>query len=191
MRIISGEWRGKRLHLPPAEYTRPTTDRAKQALFNVLTNHLKTFEDLTVLDAFAGSGSLGLECLSRGATRVLFCENNVKTRLILFKNIADVRAQDRSSVYIDVCELPSADDPVHLVFLDPPYGVYALPTVIHGLYRKGYIDTKTYVALEVQKNTLPLTLKEHAECLFHKSYGLSDISLWVNIIDHNYPSLLM
>jgi 16S rRNA (guanine966-N2)-methyltransferase len=87
LRIISGRWRQHRLHLPPPSVTRPTTDRAREALFNILAHGCGLdFEGLTVLDAFAGSGSLGLESLSRGAQFVYFMENNPQVLKVLNPN---------------------------------------------------------------------------------------------------------
>ena len=78
MRIIAGEWRGRKLVAPPGDLTRPTADRTRETLFNMLASRIGSFEGLAVLDLFAGSGALGLEALSRGAASCLFVEQDVK-----------------------------------------------------------------------------------------------------------------
>ncbi|MCR9180947.1 MAG: RsmD family RNA methyltransferase, partial [Erythrobacteraceae bacterium] len=76
MRIVAGEWRGRKLVAPKGEATRPTADRMRETLFSMLTSRLGSFEELTVADLFAGSGALGLEALSRGAGSCLFVEQD-------------------------------------------------------------------------------------------------------------------
>src|SRR5215218_9226416 len=123
MRIIAGEFRGRRL-LPPegTDVTRPVTDRVKQSLFDILSPHL---EDARVYDLFAGTGSMGLECLSRGAAHVTFFEADRSAVQRLKKNIAAVGASDRSEVVAgDLFRWFGATDPAvkaAVVFLDPPY----------------------------------------------------------------------
>ena len=89
MRIVAGKWRGQTLRQPPESITRPTTDRVREALFSALESRID-FEGLRVLDAFAGSGALGLEALSRGAEHVTFCEMNGKVLPVLKKNVASL-----------------------------------------------------------------------------------------------------
>ena len=88
LRIISGKWRQQKLKLPSALTTRPTTDRVRESLFNILAHHYHLqFEGLKVADLFAGSGVLGLECLSRGVQDACFIENNFSVLKILKENI--------------------------------------------------------------------------------------------------------
>jgi 16S rRNA (guanine966-N2)-methyltransferase len=122
MRIIAGEHRGRRLLAPEGDATRPITDRVKQSLFDILAPRI---ESATVYDCFAGTGSMGLECLSRGAERAIFIETDRSAIARLRKNIAAIREERRSQViptdvfryFADKTPLPLAD----LVFLDPPY----------------------------------------------------------------------
>ena len=90
MRIVAGAWRGQPLKQPPENITRPTTDRVRQALFSAIESRVD-FEGLRVLDAFAGSGALGLEALSRGAAHATFCEVNGKVLHVLKANVAAMR----------------------------------------------------------------------------------------------------
>ena len=120
MRIIAGAWRGRPLLSPPGLATRPTSDRAREALFSMLQSRLGSFEDLHVVDLFAGTGALGLEALSRGAARCTFVETDRVAIDTLRRNVAKLGAEDRADVrQQDATRI--AGGPYHLVFLDPPY----------------------------------------------------------------------
>lgn len=123
MRIIAGEFRGRKLLPPEGDVTRPVTDRVKQSLFDILTPHI---EGAAVYDCFAGTGSMGLECLSRGAAHATFFENNRSAAGRLRRNIETLGVGDRSAVVTqDIFRWPPGEDgprpTVDLVFLDPPY----------------------------------------------------------------------
>ncbi len=124
MRIIAGEFRSRVL-LPPedAATTRPITDRVKQSLFDILTPLL---EDAVVYDCFAGTGSMGLECLSRGATRAHFFEADRSALQRLKKNIASLAVEARSTVvpgdiFKFFANAPPPQQKATVIFLDPPY----------------------------------------------------------------------
>ena len=121
MRIIAGEFRGRRIEAPPGLTTRPMLDRVREAMFSTLQRRLP---DAVVLDLFAGSGSLGLEALSRGARAVRFVERGAPALAALRKNVETLRARNRIEIVVgDALKptswLPSAD----MVFLDPPYAM--------------------------------------------------------------------
>lgn len=122
MRIIAGEFRGRKLLAPVGDATRPITDRVKQSVFDILTPLL---DGAVVYDCFAGTGSMGLECLSRGAGHVSFFESERSAADRLRANIRTLGVQDRSSVVtVDLFKwFASAQTrgEVTLVFLDPPY----------------------------------------------------------------------
>lgn len=120
MRIIAGQWRGRPLLSPPGLSTRPTSDRAREALFSMLQSRLGSFEDLNVADLFAGTGALGLEALSRGAARCTFVESDRAAIEALRKNVAKLGAEDRADIrQQDAARV--AGGPFHLVLMDPPY----------------------------------------------------------------------
>ena len=123
MRIIAGEFRSRQILAPENDTTRPITDRAKQSLFDILTPHI---EGAIVYDCFAGTGSMGLECLSRGAAHVAFFEADRSAATRLRKNIASLGVQSRSTVINhDLFKwfgTSDAKNPANLAFLDPPYG---------------------------------------------------------------------
>jgi 16S rRNA (guanine966-N2)-methyltransferase len=120
MRIIAGEWRGRRLVVPPGRDVRPTSDRVREALFSILG----PLHGAAVLDLFAGSGALGLEALSRGAERAVLVERAPAALKAIAANVqalsapADVRDRD---VLAFVRDASVASGPYDLVFLDPPY----------------------------------------------------------------------
>ena len=121
LRIGAGQFKGRILKLPPSSLTRPTSDRLREAVFNILSNHIN-LNDIRVLDAFAGSGAMGLEALSRGASQVVFCENQPKVTAILKQNIFAILKTSHHQVklHLDLFKLRT-DKPFDLVFLDPPY----------------------------------------------------------------------
>ena len=122
MRIIAGQFRGRRLLPPETDATRPVTDRVKQSVFDILT---PIIPDAIVYDCFSGTGSMGLECLSRGAARVTFFEANRSAAARLRSNIATLRVEDQSTVITaDLFrwfDEPKNQGKASLVFLDPPY----------------------------------------------------------------------
>ncbi len=130
MRIIGGERRGLLLadvgEGDPAAHLRPTSDRVREAIFNLLTNSLaeNPVPGARVLDLFAGTGALGLEALSRGAARVAFVDDGLKARALLRANIEKMQAMGTTDVWRrDATRLgPNRGAPYTLIFLDPPYG---------------------------------------------------------------------
>jgi 16S rRNA (guanine966-N2)-methyltransferase len=123
MRIISGTLRGRRLHSPKGtDKTRPLPDRVRTALFNMLKGH---FEGQTFFDAFAGTGSFGIEALSRGAERCVFVERDKEVARILTQNIEEFGLGDRAEVFqgdaLGAGALSRCPSPVHVALFDPPY----------------------------------------------------------------------
>lgn len=121
MRIISGICRGRKLNTLEGDNTRPTADRVKESVFNILGTSII---DKNVLDLFAGSGNLGLEALSRGAASCVFVDSSKAAMKIIEKNIEACRFQEKSKTYL--AEFRSVISRFHkgqfdLVFLDPPY----------------------------------------------------------------------
>jgi 16S rRNA (guanine966-N2)-methyltransferase len=121
VRIIAGEFRGRRIEAPPGMATRPMLDRVREAMFSTLQTR---FPDAVVLDLFAGAGSLGLEALSRGARRVRFVERGAPALEALKKNVAALRVGHRVEIIVaDALKAPSWGPAADVVFLDPPYAM--------------------------------------------------------------------
>ena len=133
MRVIAGEYKGRNLKAPQGSNTRPTTDRVRESLFSTLASARGGFEDAVVLDAFAGSGALGIEALSRGAAFAVFCEHNRAALQALQSNLEFVEASRVNLVAGDVTKRTlRAPRPFDLLFFDPPYA-YPAETVIQIL----------------------------------------------------------
>lgn len=126
MRIVGGEFRGRNLSAPRSSAIRPTTDRARESLFNILAHsYPEMLDGSRVLDLFAGTGALGLEALSRGARFVLFVENSVEGRALLRTNVETLGVQGHSKIFRrDATALGARGsvEPFDLVLADPPYG---------------------------------------------------------------------
>lgn len=129
MRIVGGRYRGRRLAAlgkgDPAAALRPTTDRVRESLFNILQGGRfgDPVTDAVVLDLFAGTGALGLEALSRGATQVTLVESGRKGQALIADNIRMLGCADAARLLTcDARRLPQAQHPATLIFLDPPYG---------------------------------------------------------------------
>ncbi|MGC6399326.1 16S rRNA (guanine(966)-N(2))-methyltransferase RsmD [Sphingomonas sp. FW199] len=150
MRIIAGQWRGRRLATPRGDTTRPTADRTREALFSMLTSRLGSFDGLAVADMFAGSGALGFEALSRGAATCLFVEQDrdalsaIRDNATMLNIRADIRAQS-------VMALGPAPAPLDLVMMDPPYGTGAGAVALDKLNRLGWIADATWISIETER----------------------------------------
>jgi 16S rRNA (guanine966-N2)-methyltransferase len=149
MRVISGEWRGRKLLAPKGYATRPTADRTRETLFSMLTSRLGSFEGLVVADLFAGSGALGIEALSRGAATCLFAEQDRDALDVLRGNLsslgATARADVRAGSVLGLGPAPRAHD---LLMLDPPYGTGAASVALDKLHRLGWIGPDSWVSVE-------------------------------------------
>ena len=147
MRVISGRWRGRALKAPPGESTRPTSDRAREAIFSMLASRLGSFEGLDVLDLFAGTGALGIEALSRGAGTACFIDNDaaavkaIRANLAALGAVGDVRQSPVASIGGPLREH-------HLVFLDPPYGLGLADPALTHLHERGWIAPGALVSVE-------------------------------------------
>jgi len=149
MRVIAGQWRGRRLTAPRGDSTRPTADRTRETLFNMLASRLGSFEGLRVADLFAGSGMLGIEALSRGAAHCLFVEQDREALATLRANLAGLDARARSDIEAgSVMQLRAAREPYDLILLDPPYRSGAGEVALDRLQRLGWISTATWIGLE-------------------------------------------
>jgi 16S rRNA (guanine966-N2)-methyltransferase len=181
LRIIAGAYRGRALTAPPGEGTRPTSDRARQALFNIL-EHAPWSPGLRgrrVIDLFAGSGALGFEALSRGAAFCLFVETNEAARGAIRENVdalglfGSTRVHRRSAVDLGV--RPGADGPpFDLALLDPPYGKGLGEEALNRLVGGGWISNDAIGVFERGASELAL-VAERFEILDARDYGAAKI----------------
>ena len=121
MRIISGKARGTKLYTLEGTNTRPTLDRVKESIFNIIQNEI---EDATVLDLFAGSGAIGLECLSRGAKRAILCDKSKEAVEIIKRNIEKTHIEECAKIIntdFETCLEKLKNEQFDIIYIDPPY----------------------------------------------------------------------
>lgn len=176
MRIIAGKFRRRTL-LPPPATTRPTSDRARESIFNIihsLGNNI--IEGTFVLDAFAGSGALGLEALSRGAAHATFLEKSPQAVHTLKENITNLGIAPQCAVIMgDATRPPQAPQPMNLVFLDPPYAEVVEDSCLTALYNQGWIQPQTLIVLETSAKRA-LNLPSSATLIDQRRYGAALVS---------------
>ncbi|WP_342148267.1 16S rRNA (guanine(966)-N(2))-methyltransferase RsmD [Methylorubrum sp. SB2] len=176
MRIVGGEWRGRRLAGPKdngirGEGIRPTSDRLREALFNVLAHaYDDAVEGATVLDLFAGTGALAFEALSRGAASALLVDDGREAGGLIRDNLAALDARARL-IRRDATRLgPSADPPATLVFCDPPYGKGLAPAALTAAARGGWLAMGALVLVEEVASAGPVLPEGFSE-LERRAYG--------------------
>jgi 16S rRNA (guanine966-N2)-methyltransferase len=178
MRIDAGSHRGVKLATPQGLDTRPTSDRARQAVFNILAHTYDAIRDAKVLDVFAGSGAMGLEALSRGAERASFIESDRGAAEAIRRNIAACREQARAQLFIaDARKPPQVAAnwaPCSLVFLDPPYGKDLLLPALMALRGAGWITAAAILVAEMNRKD-SLAAPEGFELLEDREYGKARI----------------
>lgn len=168
--IRSGLYKNKRLVTSP-DGVRPTSDKIRQAIFNILAHaaFAPPLAGAALLDAFAGTGAMGLEALSRGAAQAWFMENNSAVRNILAQNLSWA-GDGAVIVAADAAAPPLAPQEMDFVFLDPPYGKGLLPLAVAALHRADWIGGKTLLVIESDAEET-FTLPENFEALDARKYG--------------------
>ena len=182
MRIVGGRHRGRRLWVPPGDAIRPTSDRAREALFNILAHGRLAenglpFADAVVLDAFAGAGALGLEALSRGAAEAVFIERDRDALAALRRNIESLGETGRSRIIAgDAARPPRAAAACALAFLDPPYRSGLAGPALLALAEAGWLTADALVAIELAaREELPPA--EGFTLIDQRRYGAAQIVL--------------
>ncbi len=149
MRIIAGKWRGRPLVAPAGLATRPTADRTRETLFNMLASRIGSFEELRVADLYAGSGALGLEALSRGAAQVTFVETDAQARAAIAANARALGAEVTVAAH-SAAQLPRG--PVFdLILADPPYVAGSGTAVAQTVERAGWLAPGGWLAIETAR----------------------------------------
>ena len=178
MRIVAGQWRGRNLAAPAGIATRPTAERMRQALFDMLA-HAPWAEGClkgaSVLDGFAGTGALGLEALSRGAAQAVFIERDRAALVALRANVAACKAEDRTRVIPGDMLRPPAGAPCGLVFLDPPYALDLVPQAVAALGRSGWLSPGALVVAETGRDEV---LELPGEKLAERAHGAAVVTVW-------------
>ncbi len=181
MRIVAGKHRGRPLAAPAGKDIRPTSDRAREGLFNILEHgrfaaeRNFTLQDARVLDAFAGTGALGLEALSRGARHATFLENAREARRTLDQNIAACDETERTDIIaVDATKPPPVNRTVDIAFLDPPYKAGLVEPALIALEHRGWFGGDTLIIVEIAAGE-KLIVPDFLEELDRRKYGAAQI----------------
>ena len=186
MRIISGKFKGKKILEPKDLNTRPLKDLTKESIFNIIQHSNKfkiNFENSEILDLFSGTGSFGIECISRGAKFVTFVENYKEILPILKKNLANLKLHSNYSIIekniFDNLNLKEFEKQFDIIFLDPPYKEKNLKDVLLYLIDEKILKLDGIIILHRHKKQVD-TLPNQIKILEEKRYGISKI-LFCNI----------
>ena len=180
MRIVGGRLRGRPLAAPADDTTRPTSDRVREAIFNILAHGIADFsiEGSRVLDLFAGTGALGLEALSRGAAYCLFVEENAGARAVIRRNVEAFALTGVTKIYRrDATELGAAAgrDLFHLAFLDPPYGNGLAERALTSATAGGWLAPGAIVVIEERKDAR-IALPPHFVAIDQRAWGDTQVA---------------
>jgi 16S rRNA (guanine966-N2)-methyltransferase len=181
MRIVAGRFRGKHLRAPEDAAIRPTADRVREAMFNILASRIgPSFAGLRVLDLFAGTGALGLEALSRGAAQAIFVDTGVEARGLIRDHIEAFGVAGIAKLLRrDATALGPAGTmgPVDLVFLDPPYGQGLGERALAGLREAGgWLKPETLLVLE-EASEVAVTLPAGFALEDRREYGAAAVHI--------------
>lgn len=179
MRIVAGKFRGKKLLTPTTDLVRPTSDKARQAIFNML-QHGKFMREIefsvagsAVLDGFCGTGAFGVEAFSHGAETVTFVDLARSSLKVAQQNVASIR-MEKSAHFIQSAlnKVPESPRTMDLIFLDPPYQKNLLPPAIIELQAKGWAKSGTVWILERHRDEA-LLLPEGLRFLEERDFGIA------------------
>ena len=177
MRVVGGRLRGRALKAPQSQAIRPTADRLRESLFNILVHvYDDPLDDARVLDLFAGTGALGIEALSRGAAFVLFVDDGVEARALLRGNVEALGLGGSTRIFRrDATKLGPAHpvEPFSLVFADPPYGKGLAEKALASAREGGWLTPGALVVIE--EATAAFIAPEGFEELERRAYGDSEL----------------
>ena len=181
MRIISGELKGKKLSDPLDKSTRPLKDMVRESIFNILDHSNKVpakIFNAKVLDLFSGTGSFGIECLSRGASEVFFFENYYNSLKILKENIFTLKLENKSKVYNYSAYNLEGSNLEHrifdIIFLDPPFKDGEMKSLIDQIKKLKIVDINSILIIHRNKKSDD-KISQYLKIIEEKNYGLSKI----------------
>lgn len=184
MRIVGGRHRGRQLEAPKDLAVRPTSDRARESLFNILEHGrlapggLSPVRGARVLDAFCGTGALGLEALSRGAAHAVFLDSDAGALRLARRNAAKLgEAAPTTFLQADATHPPRADAPCMLVFLDPPYDQDTVGPAVAALARAGWLAPGAILVAETARPTRPAQI-DGLEMVDERRYGKAKLTFY-------------
>ena len=172
LRIIAGRLRGRRLRIPSDAAFRPTSERVREALFNILGQDLSSFD---VLDLCAGSGALGFEAISRGARRVVFVESDPKAAAVLRRSASDLGVEAETRVIVgraeDVLDRGRLGGPFHVILADPPYGLTGERRLVQGIDAGALLGLHGTLVVERDKRDQPSPGSGELKLIRTSEYG--------------------
>ena len=173
MRIISGKARGTKLYTLDGQNTRPTLDRVKESLFNIIQNELK---DKIFLDLFSGSGAIGLEAVSRGARKAILCDNSKKASEIIKKNIEKTHLEEFVELYNEPYEKVisyKVMEKVDIIYIDPPYETNLVYESVKLILEKELIKDESLIIIETdqEERVLESLKKLNIKIVDKRKYG--------------------
>ena len=181
MRIISGELKGKKLSVPLDKSTRPLKDMVRESIFNILdhSNKISTkIYNAKVLDLFSGTGSFGIECLSRGAMKVFFFENYYNSLKILKQNIIALKLESKSTVFnnsaYNLEDSNLGNEKFDIIFLDPPFKDRKIKNLIDQINTVNVADINSLLIIHRNKKSDD-KISQYLDVIEEKNYGLSKI----------------
>ena len=179
VRVISGSARGLKLNTPSDDRVRPTTDRVKESMFNIVQDWVY---DSQVLDLFAGSGALGIEALSRGASQAVFCDNSLDSIKIIKSNIEKARVADRSQIVSGdfkrcLRDMEAKNKSFDMIFVDPPYYKGLFEEVLDTI-RSCKILKKDGIVIVEHDAKKPIGQVEGLEVYKEKKYGITMLTFY-------------
>ena len=181
MRVIGGDLKGKKLLIPLDKSTRPLKDMVRESIFNILNHSSKVSKNINnskVLDLFSGTGSFGIECLSRRAKEVIFFENYSNSLKILKKNIFNSKLEDKTKVYesnaYDLKETNLKNEIFDIIFLDPPFKDKEINILIDQIKMLKIANINTLIIIHRNKKSVD-NISKLLNILDEKNYGLSKI----------------
>ena len=182
MRIISGNFKGKKIFFPSSIKTRPLKDMVKESIFNLILHSKKINLKITnsnILDLFSGSGSFGLECISRGAKKVIFVENYFETLKVLKKNIYTLKSQEYCEIIEKDCfsfldKSLKFDIKFELIFIDPPYKEKKINILLEKIKDNKILKNNGVLIIHRHKKD-SVKITEKFQVFDERNYGISKI----------------
>ena len=185
MRIISGVYRGRTINPPKNFKARPTTDFAKESLFNILSNNFD-FEDTEVLDLFSGTGSIGYEFASRGASIVEMVEKNYLHCEFIRKTISEIGISQARIVKSDAfIYIERMKKPFDIIFADPPYELDNISSLPEKILNSRLLKENAWFILE---HGGTVRFKDNPSCFDHRNYGSVHFSFFKRSESHRIPN---
>lgn len=182
MRVISGDLKGKKIFLPKNDKTRPLRDLVKESIFNLIEHSNKfslTLNESNVLDLFSGTGSFGIECISRNAQKVTFIENYNSALDVLKKNIKFLGIENKSKIIEEDCFNFFKSEKIfkkkfNIIFIDPPYKENKINLIIDHIKEKKFLDKNGIIIIHRHKMD-NINISYKLKILDQRKYGLSKI----------------